>query len=140
MENLINISAMTTVNSEGIKILITQPKFYPSERSIERMLPHKQETFVEIRPERTDVSPAVRSLPISDRGCVFNNEHPMKYFPEYHEENCLVECNMALHIKTCDCMPYYFYNTENVETCSFTSIACMVKNRGKNHINLELKI
>lgn len=51
------------------------------------------------------------------------------------EENCRVECNMDLHLKMCDCLPYFFYNTENVETCSFKSIECMVKNRGEVALN-----
>lgn len=75
---LIEHNAMTSVNSEGIKILVNEHNLYPSERTIERMLPHQQETFVEVRPERTDCSNAVRSLPLSDRGCVFNNEHALK--------------------------------------------------------------
>lgn len=123
--------AMTSVNSEGMRILINQFNLYPSERALERMLPHKQESYVEIRPERTDCSATVKALPISDRGCVFEDEQKLKYFTKYSEENCRVECNMDLHIKTCDCLPYFFYNTENVETCSFTKIECMIANRGK---------
>ena len=75
---LIEKNAMTSVNSEGIKILIYEYNLYPSEKTIERMLPHKQETFVEIRPERTISSKAVTALPISDRGCVFENEHKLR--------------------------------------------------------------
>lgn len=75
---LIEKNAMTSVNSEGIKILVNEPILYPSQRSIERMLPHKQISYVEVRPERTDCSKTVRSLPISDRGCVFNNEYQLK--------------------------------------------------------------
>ena len=75
---LIEKKAMTSVNSEGIKILVNEPILYPSQRSLERMLPHQSETFVEIRPERTDCSQTVRSLPLSDRGCVFDNEFQLK--------------------------------------------------------------
>lgn len=131
LKPLIEKKAMTSVNSEGMKILISQPKLYPSDRTIERMVPHKQETFVEIRPEKTDCSSDVRSLPISDRGCVFSNEYQLRFFPEYMEGNCVVECNMQLHIKKCDCLPYFFYNTENVETCSFKQIECVLEHRGE---------
>lgn len=75
---LIEKNAMTSVNSEGIKILLNEFNLYPSTRTIERMLPHRQETYVEVRPERTDCSDAVESLPISDRGCVFKNEHQLR--------------------------------------------------------------
>lgn len=69
---------MTSVNSEGMKILINQPILFPSRRTLERIVPHRQESFVEIRPERTDCSKSVMSLPISDRGCVFDTEHELK--------------------------------------------------------------
>jgi len=75
---LIEKGAMTSVNSEGMKIIVTEPKLYPGRRSIERMVPHLQETFVEVRPERTDCSSEVRQLPISDRGCVFSNEYALE--------------------------------------------------------------
>lgn len=78
LKPLIERNAMTSVNSEGIIILLNEYNLYPSERSIERMLPHKSETFVEVRPERTDCSPAVAALPISDRGCVFSEEFSLK--------------------------------------------------------------
>ncbi|CRL08251.1 CLUMA_CG020926, isoform A [Clunio marinus] len=106
--------AMTSINSEGMEILINHPNLFPSRSAIRRMLPHKQETFVEVRPERTDCSQAVRTLAISDRGCVFDNEHELRFFPTYKEENCYVECFMQLHIDTCGCLPYFYYNTENV--------------------------
>lgn len=126
---LIEKHAMTSVNSEGIKIIITEHNLYPGERAIERMLPHRQETFVEVRPERTDCSNAVRSLPISDRGCVFSNEHQLKFFPYYMEENCRIECRMQMNIKTCSCLPYFYYNTENIETCNFLKIPCIMSLR-----------
>lgn len=75
---LIEKGSMTSVNSEGIKILINEYNLFPTEKTIERMLPHKQETFVEIKPERTISSPAVTALPISDRGCVFENEYKLR--------------------------------------------------------------
>jgi acid-sensing ion channel, other len=78
MNPLIERNAMTSVNSEGMKILVNEPILYPSQRMLERMLPHQQESYVEIRPERTDCSKTVRSLSISDRGCVFSNEYQLK--------------------------------------------------------------
>lgn len=71
-------NAMTSINSEGIKILINEHDFYPSEKTIERSLPHKQETFVEIKPEKTISSKAISALPISDRGCVFEDEYQLR--------------------------------------------------------------
>lgn len=83
LEPLIEPHALTTVSSDGVKIMISENNLYLSERMIERMLPHKQETYVEIRPEKTDCSSQISALPISDRGCVFNNEHSLRYLTCY---------------------------------------------------------
>lgn len=127
----IELNAMTSVNSDGMKILINPYNLYPSERSIERMIPHQTETYVEIRPEQTVSTDDIRALPIHDRGCLFEDEFKLKHFPTYSNENCRVECNMEMHKKLCRCLPYFFYNTENAETCDFTSIDCMIQNRSK---------
>lgn len=79
LKPLIEHNAMTTVNSEGIKILINEFDLFPSEKTIERMLPLMQETFVEIRPEQTISSKAISALPISDRGCVFKDEYNLRF-------------------------------------------------------------
>lgn len=79
LKPLIEQNAMTTVNSEGIKILINEFDLFPSEKTIERMLPLMQETFVEIRPEKTISSKAISALPISDRGCVFKDEYDLRF-------------------------------------------------------------
>lgn len=75
---LVENNSLTTVNSEGMKILINEFDLFPSEKTIERMLPSQQETYVEIRPERTISSAAISALPISDRGCVFGDEFQLR--------------------------------------------------------------
>jgi amiloride-sensitive sodium channel len=126
---LIEKKAMTSVNSEGIKILINENMLYTSEKTIERMLPHKMETLVEVRPERTISSRAISALPISDRGCVFSDEIKMRFFPNYNENNCVVECKMEKIIQLCDCLPYFYYNTENTELCDVKKLQCIIENR-----------
>lgn len=78
LKPLIEKNSMATVNSEGIKILINEFDLFPSEKTIERMLPLQQETFVEIRPVTTISSKAISALPISDRGCVFEEEYQLR--------------------------------------------------------------
>lgn len=114
---LIEKQAMTSVNSEGIKILVNQPSAYPSERTIERMLPHRQETYVEIRPERTDCSEAVRSLPLSDRGCVFSNEYELKLVKSISSFNVQI---VKFHIISLDFFQRTWKRTAKLNvTCNF---------------------
>lgn len=55
-----------------------------------------------------------------------------RFFPTYMEENCIVECNMLLYMKTCECLPYYFYNTQNIEVCNFNKLECIMENWGND--------
>ena len=75
---MIEADSVSTVDSEGVKVIINDNDLYPSEESIEKLLPHQQETYVELSPERTIASEKIISLPISDRGCVFPDEVQMK--------------------------------------------------------------
>lgn len=51
---------------------------YPYEVSILKMLPHRMETLVELKVEQTINSKAVQTLPISDRGCYFEDEYNLR--------------------------------------------------------------
>lgn len=31
--------------------------------------------------------------------------------------------------KLCECLPYFYYNTENIETCEISKIECIMANR-----------
>ena len=57
-------NAITSVNSEGVKMMLSNYNLFHSERSMENLIPHQQETFVDIRPERTECSNQVKDLPI----------------------------------------------------------------------------
>ncbi|CAO1344894.1 unnamed protein product [Diamesa hyperborea] len=120
-------NAITSVNSEGVAMMLNNYDLYPGKRSKMSFLPHQQETFVDIRPERTECSNQVKDLPVSDRGCIFDNEFRLKFFPKYSEENCKIECLMLQTIKYCECLPYFYYNTQNIEVCNFLKIPCLTE-------------
>ena len=126
---MIEADSVSTVDSEGVKVIINDNDLYPSEESIEKLVPHRQETFIELAPQKTTCSESVKSLPISDRGCVFSTEVVMQFFPRYSFDNCAVECRMKKTIEICECMPYNFYSSLNtLEMCNVTKIECIQKN------------
>ena len=52
-----------------------------------------------------------------------------RFFPTYREVNCQVECSMHQTMKLCDCLPYFYYNTENIEVCDISKLDWIVSNR-----------
>lgn len=120
--------SLSTIDSDGVKMIVNEYNEYPSENSIEKVLPSFQESFVEIQPERTFCSEPVRHLSISDRGCYFENEWNLKFYNRYSEANCQVECRMKQVIDLCGCLPYYYLQFEQIEVCNFTKIKCFMDN------------
>jgi hypothetical protein len=61
--------------------------------------------------------------------CHLKKIPPSSVFSGYDEKNCRVECKMKKIVELCDCLPYFYYNTENTETCDVLKLPCIIKNR-----------
>lgn len=142
-----NVRAYSSTYSEGVKLLLHDPRIYASDLSVEKMISHKGESILRILPTLTECSQAVRDLPTNDRECLFDSEKELRFcamlkknkniyildfsfFKGYKENNCDVECRMFKMINYCGCLPYFYHNLTDgrVPTCNFTRITCLVDN------------
>lgn len=116
-----------TSYGDGVRMLINDGRDFPSDTSIEKLLPIGFETFTRVRGEQTTCSSDVMALSIDDRSCVFADELDLKAFPDYRENNCDIECRMLKAASRCDCIPF-FYPSEGERVCNFTKIPCLSEN------------
>lgn len=116
-----------TSYGDGVRMLINDGRDFPSDTSIEKLLPIGFETFTRVRGEETTCSSDVVALSISDRNCVFSNERQLNSFPDYRENNCDIECRMLKTLASCNCVPF-FYPSEGEKVCNFTKIPCLSDN------------
>lgn len=124
-------AAITATYSYGVKLLVHKNNVFPSETTIEKLIPIHSEVLVRIRPTVITCSNQVRQLGVTERNCLFPGERQLRFFSEYDDENCIIECQILSIIERCECVPYYFIEVPNIPVCNFTKIPCLVDNFGR---------
>lgn len=113
-----------TSYGDGVRLLINDGNDFPSDTSVEKLLPIGFETFTRVSGEQTTCSGDVIALAQEDRNCVFSNERTLENFPKYRENNCDIECRMKKIKYRCDCTPFMYPNSGE-RVCNFTKIPCL---------------
>lgn len=121
----------SSVFSDNVKIIVHEPDVLASSSVNEKNIAANSEVLVRITTMVASCSDEVQQLPISDRGCIYESERKLRFFAEYREANCDLECEMLRIESMCKCLPYYFIsqmNESKSNVCEFTSIKCLVDN------------
>lgn len=77
----------------------------------------------------------LRSVPLEQRGCLFQDEGQLKYFKGWSQSNCLSECLITNILNRCNCVPFdfrrivdvfnYHYCTDGQMPCLFETLEMM---------------
>lgn len=121
----------SSVYSDSVKVIVHEPDVLASSTVNEKNIAAKSEVLVRIATMMTTCSDGVQQLSISDRGCIYESERKLRFFADYREASCDVECEMLRIESLCKCLPYYFVNQvddNRTPICGFTSIKCLVDN------------
>lgn len=70
----IDSDSISKIHSDGVQLLVQDGSTFPSDTSVEKMLPFQYETLVSLRTTLTTCSTQVKQLPVSSRQCVFSDE------------------------------------------------------------------
>jgi acid-sensing ion channel, other len=58
-----------------------------------------------VSPNIMSNSDEVRSYPLVQRNCYFSDERRLKYFKQYTQTNCEIECFLEKALQQCGCLP-----------------------------------
>lgn len=83
----IDVEAQAKIYSEGVQMIIHESSTYPSDSTIEKLLPLQSESLVSVQTTVTFCSTQVKALSISNRGCVFPEEYSLRLMNNF--SNCL---------------------------------------------------
>lgn len=72
------------------------------------MIGNGTESYIRILGTKLQSSDSVKSLIPEQRGCLFEDEMKMKYFPIYRDTNCGTECKINKILSLCKCVPFLF--------------------------------
>jgi Amiloride-sensitive sodium channel len=79
------------------------PQF--SENSL--AIPLQESLNLVLTPKMITTSEELRSYSPTKRNCYFSNEGGLKYFKQYTQSNCEIECLADAILKNCGCLPIY---------------------------------
>lgn len=69
-------------------------------------IPINQETLVTFEPKVMRTADSLQSYTPNDRGCFFSYEGTLKYFKEYTQRNCELECLTDHTLRNCGCVKF----------------------------------
>lgn len=91
---------------QGFKVLLHMPNEYPHISNHYFRVPLSKETFVTVNPKVTTTAESVKYLQPDVRGCYYSSERQLKFFREYTQRNCELECMSNITLSKCGCVKF----------------------------------
>uniref|UniRef100_A0A182MII6 Uncharacterized protein n=1 Tax=Anopheles culicifacies TaxID=139723 RepID=A0A182MII6_9DIPT len=118
------------VRGRGYKVLIHEPTVYPdlSKRNIR--LSVSQTLTVALKPNIMQTSPDLAKYSAQKRQCYFTHEHPLRFFRQYNQDNCELECLTNYTLQRCGCVHFSMPRTYETRVCKLEEAHCPSQARG----------
>lgn len=93
---------------DGISVIIHEAEDFPETSYSSVIVQPGQEVAVAVVPNVVVSKPEVRSLPLTQRNCLFNDEQRLRTTDTYSYQSCLTECVVDTILEICGCIPFYY--------------------------------
>lgn len=80
--------------------------------------------FVTVSPEVYKASENLRSINPYKRNCFFTDERPLRFFHQYNQINCAVECIANYTLAKCGCVKFSMPRLFDTAICDASHIEC----------------
>jgi acid-sensing ion channel, other len=112
---------------QGFKLLLHMPTEVPQVTKHFYRIPMEQEVIVVIKPKMMITSPELNDYPVYKRQCYFSHERQLRYFKDYTQNNCEIECLANFTMRKCGCMRFYMPRLPGAEVCGTSKNSCYQK-------------
>lgn len=146
---LMEKATISSVFSNGIRVLVHNARQYASHAAIEKVLQVKSEIIMKVYGTETVCGRSVQEMAVERRNCLFKHERKLRWLPwnwgdcilndilyrffdEYSDTNCDTDCLFTQILDTCGCLPYNFAISPNINVCNFSQIHCLMTNYGNS--------
>ena len=124
--------AATTESFDGFKILLHKADDFPKVDEHGFSAGPGMSVAVAVSLVTNKHTEAVARLDARQRNCHVKGDTELKYFRNYSESACMMECTVTEIIKRCRCLPYFFRQLDlQVPHCEIDSYPCAGKVYGK---------
>ncbi|XP_013189656.2 pickpocket protein 28 [Amyelois transitella] len=114
----------SSTKSTGFKILLHNPTETPKMANLGEIYGSGIEARVTIQPRILDAQPALKSIDVSKRLCLFSSEKDLVFYRTYTLKNCEMECEAKGMLDLCDCVFYYMPKNKTTRVCGKADAKC----------------
>lgn len=126
MTELRNDKNMTFCNSRGrtIYVILHLPNEVPT--TIQEVHIYDLRTFniININAEVKQHDKTLKNFDLTERGCFFEGEKPLRLFKSYTKFNCEYECMINFTYEQCGCVKFSMPRTDDMKVCKLNRINC----------------
>ncbi|XP_035790345.1 pickpocket protein 28-like [Anopheles albimanus] len=124
-QSLSDTDYMCTGFSQGYKLTLHDSKEYPqvSKRNIRIPLGH--EINIALKPQMIETSNSAAAYDWKKRQCFFNTERHLRFFQEYTQDNCELECLTNMTLFLCGCVRFSMPHDNDTQVCPLRTWDCM---------------
>ncbi|ETN65215.1 hypothetical protein AND_003022 [Anopheles darlingi] len=126
------------VRGRGYKLLIHEPTVYPdlSKRNIR--LSVSQTLTIALKPNIMITSPVLAKYSAQKRQCYFEDEHPLRFFRHYNQDNCELECLTNYTLESCGCVHFSMPRANETSYCTLPQALCAANARSHLFIRKQI--
>ncbi|KAL1502784.1 hypothetical protein ABEB36_007881 [Hypothenemus hampei] len=110
---------------QGFKVILHTPSSVPRLSQEHLYLPISKLLIGAIKPIVINTSEKVKNFSPEKRNCYFENESPLKYFRNYTQNNCELDCLARYTLYWCDCVAFYMPMDNITAICGSVDQGCM---------------
>ncbi|XP_031635415.1 pickpocket protein 28-like [Contarinia nasturtii] len=87
-------------------------------------IPVDQETYISVKPSVITTSNGLRSYSPKERGCYFKSERYLRFFREYSQRHCEIECGANFTNIKCGCVKFSMPRRHSTKVCTIIDNPC----------------
>ncbi|KAL1492021.1 hypothetical protein ABEB36_012525 [Hypothenemus hampei] len=110
---------------QGFKVILHTPSTVPRLRQEHFYLPANTAVIAAIKPVVVSTSENFKKFSPEKRNCYFENENPLRYFKEYTQSNCELDCLTRYTLYWCRCVAFYMPMDNITTICSSLNRKCL---------------
>ncbi|XP_073948785.1 pickpocket protein 28-like [Choristoneura fumiferana] len=126
-----------STKSPSFKILLHNPTETPNIANLGDIYGPGIETRVAIQTRISDAQPALKSIDIEKRLCLFSSEKELVFYRTYTLRNCEMECEARNMLALCKCVLYYMPKNKTTRVCGKADAKCYINMKLLSNVTCE---
>ncbi|XP_044258411.1 pickpocket protein 28-like isoform X2 [Tribolium madens] len=116
---------------QGYRVILHTPMRMPRLKEEYFRVPLDEAVVVSVQPTMISTSQAVKTYNIKKRDCCFPSERKLKFFRDYSQLNCQLECLTNFTLVFCGCVSIFMPREKQTPICGTSKFECLKETERK---------